>query len=446
MYKKSQKLVEQKIPKLLFQQSLPAAVGMFVMTLYNVVDTIFIGKGVGTLGLAGVAISFPLVMAIGAVAQMLGVGFSSIISRSIGARNCQRAERAFGNYLTVSFLFGLAMTITGLLLFIPLLKFLGASSSVFPYAKDYTSIIILGSIFFVFLAGGNNIIRSTGDAKKAMQAMIISSLVNIILDYIFIFEFGMGIKGAAWATVISWIIGVAYVLGTLLGKNKNIKLQINNLKLDVEIVKEGLLIGLSSFARQISSSVMMLFLNKSLSIYSTDLIIAAFGIIMRILMLVLMPIVGLVQGLMPIIGANHGARNFERTYNATMLAIKVATTISMISYMIILLFPDFLVSIFTSDVALIESSKDILRIIVIGIPLVGFQMVAGGFYQALGRAKQALFISLLRQIFLFVPLMLIFPFFWGLEGIFYAFPVADILSAVITFYIFRKSFSQLKRV
>src|SRR5680860_109180 len=438
--KRSEKLIEDKIPKLLLQQSLPAIVGMSVMTLYNVVDTIFVGRGVGTLGLAGVALCFPLTMMIGAVAQMLGVGFSSIISRSIGARDCQKAQKSFGNFMTISLIFGIAMTILGILLFIPLLKVLGASSSVFPYAKDYAGVIILGSIFFIFLSGGNNIIRSTGDAKKAMQAMLISALLNIILDYIFIFQFEMGIKGAAWATVISWIVGLFYVLKTLLAKNSTIKIKLVDLKLNFIIVKEGLLIGLSSFARQFSSSVMMVLLNKSLSIYSSDLVIAAFGIIMRILMLVLMPIVGLVQGLLPIIGANYGAKKFERTHYATILAIKITTVMSTIAFAVILIFPNQLVSIFTADELLIESSKNFLKIIVIGLPVVGFQMVVGGFFQALGKARQALFISLLRQVFLFVPLILILPLFWGLDGIYFAFPISDILSAIIAYYVFRKSF------
>jgi len=438
--KRSEKLIEDKIPKLLLQQSLPAIVGMSVMTLYNVVDTIFVGRGVGTLGLAGVALCFPLTMMIGAVAQMLGVGFSSIISRSIGARDCQKAQKSFGNFMTISLIFGIAMTILGILLFIPLLKVLGASSSVFPYAKDYAGVIILGSIFFIFLSGGNNIIRSTGDAKKAMQAMLISALLNIILDYIFIFQFEMGIKGAAWATVISWIVGLFYVLKTLLAKNSTIKIKLVDLKLNFIIVKEGLLIGLSSFARQFSSSVMMVLLNKSLSIYSSDLVIAAFGIIMRILMLVLMPIVGLVQGLLPIIGANYGAKKFERTHYATLLAIKITTVMSTIAFAVILIFPNQLVSIFTADELLIESSKNFLKIIVIGLPVVGFQMVVGGFFQALGKARQALFISLLRQVFLFVPLILILPLFWGLDGIYFAFPISDILSAIIAYYVFRKSF------
>jgi len=443
---RTRKLIEQKIPKLLFQQSLPAAVGMFAMTLYNVVDTIFIGRGVGVLGLAGVTICFPLVIMIGSVAQMIGVGFSSIISRSIGSRDFRRAEKVFGNFLAISVVFGLIMTILGIIFFIPLLEVLGASSEIFPFARDYANIIILGAIFFVFLSGGNNIIRSTGESKKAMQAMIISSLINIVLDYIFIFEFGMGIKGAALATVISWIVGAAYVLGTLLGKNNNIKVKFNNLKLDIVIVKESLLIGLSSFARQISSSVMMIILNKSLSIYSTDLAIAAFGIIMRILMLVLMPIVGLVQGLMPIIGVNYGAGKFHRIHSATLLAIKIATIISTIAFAIILIFPDSLVSVFTSDELLIESTKNFLRIIVIGLPLVGFQMIVGGFYQALGKAKQALFVSLLRQVIIFIPLMLILPLFWGVYGIYFAFPIADILSTIIILYIFRRSFRLLKKV
>lgn len=440
------KLIEQKIPKLLFQQSLPAVIGMFVMTMYNVVDTIFIGKGVGTLGLAGVAICFPLIMSVGAVSQMIGVGFSSIISRNIGAHDYKIAEKAFGNFITMSFLVGVIMTILGVIFFIPLLKILGASSSVFPFARDYISIIIIGIIFFVFFAGGNNIIRSTGNAKKAMQAMMVSAFLNIILDYIFIFELDLGIKGAALATVISWIVGVLYVLKVLFVKNNHLKIGLNHLKLDFKIVKKSLAIGFSSFSRQISSSIITVFVNKSLSIYSNDLAIAAFGIIMRILMLILMPIFGIVQGLMPIIGANYGAGEFKRTRSATLLAMRVSTVISILAFIVIMLIPEYLFSFFTSDQLLIQSSSKFLRIIAIGLPLIGFQMIVGGFYQALGKIRQALFISLLRQIILFIPLILILPSIFGVNGIYFAFPIADVLAAIITFYVFKKSYQALKEL
>ncbi len=443
MFKKNKLLLEEKISKLLLRQSLPAAVGMLVMTLYNIVDTIFIGRGVGVEGLTAVALSFPLIMLIGSVAQSFGVGFSSIISRALGAQDYERAHRALGTFLSLALIAGIFFSgIFGLFLK-SILVFLGASSVVLPLAYEYAHIVVLGSIFFIFTAGGNNIIRSIGEARVAMQAMILSALTNVFLDTLFIFYFKMGIAGAAWATAIAWSISSFYIYSYLFIRNGSFKLKLHHFSLKLSLIKEGMAIGASSFARQVSNSVMSVVLNKSLAIYGSDLAIAAFGIIMRVAMLILMPVFGIVQGMQPIIGSNYGARQIKRVKAVTILAIKTATVFCFLAFSVVFIFPKQLVGIFTSDYDLLTYSVRTLRIFILVFPLVGFNSVAGGFFQALGRAKPALFIALLRQIIVLIPLMLILPLFLGLDGLYYSFPIADITTVTITFFIFLYNYKNL---
>lgn len=443
MFKKNKLLLEEKISKLLLRQSLPAAVGMLVMTLYNIVDTIFIGRGVGVEGLTAVALSFPLIMMIGAVAQSFGVGFSSIISRSLGAHDYEKAHRALGAFLSLALFAGLFFSgIFGLFLR-SILSFLGASQVVLPLAYKYAHIVILASIFFIFTAGGNNIIRSIGEARIAMQAMILSALTNVFLDSVFIFYFKMGISGAAWATAIAWTMSFLYIYSYLFFRSGSFKLKWRHFHLKLNLIKEGMAIGVSSFARQVSTSLMSVVLNKSLAIYGSDLAIAAFGIIMRVAMLILMPVFGIVQGMQPIIGANFGAKQIKRVKEVTILAIKIATMFCAFAFLIVFIFPKQLVNIFSSDVDLISYSAKTLRIFILVFPLVGFNSIAGGFFQALGKAKPALFIALLRQIVTLIPLMLILPLFFGIKGIYYSFPIADIITVSITFFIFKHSYKSL---
>lgn len=440
---RNEKLIEERIPKLLLQQSLPAAVGMLVMTLYNVVDSIFIGRGVGTAGLAGVSLSFPLLMFIGAVAQAFGVGFSSVISRSMGEKAYDKAKWAFGNYLVLSMSASFLLLVIGSIFLGDIIKLLGASENLFAYAYDYAQIIIWGAMFFVFLQGSNAILRSLGRAKKAMISMIIASVSNIILDWIFIFYLEMGIAGAAWATFLSWLIGAIYVGNSLFGSKGHFRISFRDLAIKFWLIREVFWLGASSFVRQFSSSLMMVVLNLSLVYYANDLALAAFGIMMRIMMMTLMPIMGIVQGMMPIIGTNYGAREITRTREALKLSIKSATIFATLAFLIIMLFAPQLFSIFTSDTELITKYQNVLRIIVIGLPLIGSQSVIGGFYQALGRAKPAFIISMLRQIFLFIPLMIVLPLFIGVLGVYIAFPIADTLATIIAFVVLRHTLKKL---
>ncbi len=443
MFKKNKILLEEKISKLLLRQSLPAAIGMLVMTLYNIVDTIFIGKGVGTIGLTAVALSFPVIMMIGAVAQSFGVGFSSIISRSLGTKDYEKAHRALASFLILSLLAGIFFSSIFGLFLKNIFIFFGASVLVLPLALEYARIIVFASIFFIFTAGGNNILRSIGEAKIAMQAMIISALINVAFDYFFIFVLKMGMAGAAWATVIAWIFSFSYIYFYIFGKGGNFKLKFDHFRFRAKIIREGLSIGVSSFARQISTSLMSVILNKSLAFYGSDLAIASFGIIMRVAMLILMPVFGVVQGMQPIIGSNYGAKQIKRVKEVVILAIKVASVFCFFSFLLVFIFPKQLIGIFSSDNDLLVYTMKALRIFILVFPLVGFQSIVGGFYQSLGRAKPALFISMLRQIVILIPLMIILPLFFGLNGLYFSFPIADTIAVIITFFVFRYSYVRL---
>jgi Na+-driven multidrug efflux pump len=254
----------------------------------------------------------------------------------------------------------------------------------------------------------------------------------------------MGIAGAAWATFLSWFLGGVYVANALFGGNGHFKISFSDLILKSWLLREVVGLSLSSFARQFSSSLMMMVLNLSLVYYSDDLALAAFGIMMRIVMMTIMPIMGIVQGSMPIIGTNYGALELGRVRETLKLSIKVATIFSFISFLIIMFSSSFLLSIFTSDKELIEGYKNVLRIIVIGLPLIGSQAVIGGFYQALGRAKPAFIISMMRQIILFIPLMLVLPLFFNVKGIYFSFPISDIMAAIISFLVLNHTLKEFK--
>lgn len=446
MANKNKILLTEKISSLLFKQSLPAIIGMIVMSLYNVIDTIFIGQGVGTLALAGVTISMPLIMGFSAVSQALGIGFSSIISRALGAKNYTKVHQTLGNFLILSISIGIILTLGLSFSLKSLLPLFGASPEVFAYAFEYAQIVVWGGFFFILFTGSIAIIRSIGEAKAVMFIMIASTIVNIGLDYLFIFPMNMGLAGAAWATVIAWVMGTVISAWYIIGPKSHFKLKLEDFRFKINIVKEALALGFSSFARQISSTLEMIILNKSLSYYGSDILIAGFGIIMRLGMLGLMPIVGIVQGMQPIAGANFGARKFARVKSLTKMSIKYATIFSCFSFVMVMLFPRQLLQIFTSDPEVINSTAKALRIFALGLPLVGFQVIAGGFYQALGFAKKAFLITTLRQTVLLIPLLIILPLVWQLNGLFASFPIADYLSVIITFIIFQQTYRNLQKL
>ena len=439
-------LADDNIGKLLFKLSAPATLGMFVMTLYNVVDTIFIGHAVGRLGIAGISIVFPFQMFVMAIGQTLGIGGASLISRSLGAGNIEKAERTLGNVIFSVVIFGISLALFGSFFIDKILMVFGATETILPYAREYMQIILFGTILFTFLMTSNNIIRSEGKAKVAMGTMIISAVINIILDPIFIFGFKMGVRGAAIATVIAQLISVIYIIFFFLSGKSILKFKLINLKLNFPILKEVFAIGASAFARQSAQSFLIIILNNSLGLYGGDLSIAVFGVISKLIRFIIMPIFGIAQGLQPIAGFNYGAKKYQKAWKAIKLALISGVTISTLGSLLVISIPKTLMMIFTKDTELINQGVHSLKLFIIAFPLVGFQVVGSTVFQAFGKAIPALFLSLSRQILFLIPLILILPRFFHLDGIWLAFPVSDVLATIVTLMMLYRENKKFKKL
>jgi putative MATE family efflux protein len=424
-------LADDHIGRLLFKLSTPAIIGMFVMALYNLVDTVFVGRGVGALGIAGITIVFPIQMFVMAIAQMLGIGGASIISRALGARDPERADRTFCNVLTGVLILGVSLALLGNVFIDQLLRLFGATGTILPYARDYAQIILFGTIFFSFAMASNNIVRSEGRATIAMTTMIISAVLNMILDPIFIFGFGWGIKGAAGATVISQAVTVFYLLYYFSSGKSSLRIRWRCFRIHPQIFREVLAIGAASFIRQISGSIMVMIMNNTLSVYGGDLSIAVFGILHRLLMLVSMPLFGIAQGLQPIVGYNYGARQYHKARHVLRLANYSTSLIALVGAIVIYLVPKLFFQLFSTDAQLIQEGVSSIRIFILAVPLLGFQVVGATLFQSLGKAKEAILLTVSRQILLIV-LILLLPGFFALKGIWASFPITDFIFLFVT--------------
>lgn len=429
----SQMLAKESIGKLLLKLSAPAIVGMMVQSLYNLVDTIFVGRGVGEMAIAGLTIVFPIQLLVMAVAQAIGIGGASIISRSLGAGDMDRAERTLGNMMALVLVISAFITVLGYVFMVPILKLFGATETILPYSIDYMKTIILGTIFFTFAMTSNNIVRAEGNAKVAMVTMFISAGLNIVFDPIFIFVFNMGIQGAALATVLAQAVTVVYLVYYFLKGQSTVRFKFPNLKLNRKIVFETFAIGSSSFAKQVSGSINAIILNNSLGFYGGDSAIAIYGVINRLIMFTFMPMIGVVQGMLPIVGFNYGAKQYERVKQTISLSIKVTTIMSVFGFTLLMFFPKLLFSLFNSDPSFIADGSYAMRIIILALPLIGFQVVGAAMFQSIGRAVPSLVLSMSRQILFLIPLVLILPLFFQINGLWAAFPLADILASGVTF-------------
>jgi putative MATE family efflux protein len=428
---RSKQLGEESIGKLLLKFSIPAIVGMLVNALYNVVDRIFIGQ-VDTLALSGVTITFPISIIIMAFGMLVGIGAAALISIRLGQQKKEEAEHILGNAFTLIIIISLMVTAIGLIFLEPMLLKFGASSETLPYAKQYITIILIGVVFQTIGFGLNNTIRAEGNPRIAMYTMLIGGILNTILDPIFIFVFHMGVKGAAIATVISQIVNTIWVLYYFLGGKSVLKIHYKNLKLDIKVVKSIFAIGMSPFLMQLAASLVTIISNKSLVEYGGDVALGAMGAIMSIAMLVLMPIFGINQGCQPIIGYNYGAQKYDRVKRALKLAILAATSVTTTGFIIIQLFPKQLISIFNKDPKLISIGVQGIRIYLFMIPVIGFQIISSNYFQAIGKAKISIFLSLSRQVIILIPLLFILPKFFGLNGVWVSSPSADALSSILT--------------
>ncbi len=439
-------LGNQNITKLLIKFSTPAIIGMVTNALYNLVDTIVLGRGVGTLAIAGLAIGFPIQMISLAIGQTVGIGAASIISRSLGAGNYEKAYKTAGNSFLTSIALGIIMLVLGLIFIKPLLLLFGATDTILPYADEYMRIIFLGSPFFIFAVSSNNIARSEGSPMIAMTSMMIGAILNIILDPIFVFIYGWGIAGAAYATIISQFVSFVFLAAYFLSKKNILRIKVKHLYPDIKILFETFAVGSASFARQATGSILAIILNNSLKVYGGDLYIAIFGVINRVMMFMFMPVFGIVQGLQPIIGFNFGARKMQRVKRAMFEATIVITIMMTLGFLIMQIFPSFVLSVFSKDTLLIQKGAPIMRIVLAMIPIIGIQIVGATYYQAVGKSLEAMFFSMARQVIFFIPLILTIPIFLRLTGVWLSFPIADLLSTILTVVWLMKEFKMLTEV
>ena len=427
-------LGEEKISKLLLKFSLPAIVGMMVNALYNVVDRIYIGNSpeLGTAGIAGITIGFPIMIISLAMGVLFGVGGATNFSMNLGRKKYEEAENTLGNALVLLISAGLLFMILVQINLKTILLFFGASKDVLPYSLEYMRIITLGAPFHIVSVGLNHFIRADGNPKLAMYTMFLGAGTNIVLDPIFIYGFNMGMAGAAWATIISQFFSFVWVVSYFLGKQSKNKLQLKYMKLKLNLVKRITTLGLPGFFLQLASSLLNATLNKNLFLYGGDIAVSGMGVINSIQTLLLMPIVGLNQGAQPIISFNYGAGKFDRAKEAVKLAIKTATIIVTSGFIVTRLFPVQLISLFNRDPDLIDFGRSAIFAWFLCFPVVGFQVVAANFFQAIGRPKSSMFLTLTRQLILLIPAIMVFPKLWGLEGLLYAAPFADFLSFLLT--------------
>ncbi|HHU36044.1 MAG TPA: MATE family efflux transporter [Treponema sp.] len=421
-----------KIPRLLLQFSLPAIVGLLVNALYNIVDSIFVGRGVGDLGLAGVTVSFPIVMGFMAVTMLIGMGATALISLRLGQKRGEDAEKIIGNAFVLLVVLGLSLTVFGLIFLKPILLFFGASPDVLPYATDYMRIILLGTVFMAIGGGMNNFIRAEGNPRIAMNTMLIGTVTNIILDYVFIFIFKWGIKGAAAATVISYSVTSTWVLYHFLRGKSKLKIRRKNLKLNRLIVKGIVIIGFPTFVLQVTGSIQQLILNRSLAYYGGDAALAVIGIIMSVVMFLVMPAMGISQGAQPIIGYNFGANKIRRVKHTLVLSIISATGIVAIGFVVSKIWPRWIIGLFTESPELIEMGSYAMGVFFRFLPLVAMQMISSSYFQAVGKPTQATLLGLSRQVFIFIPLLFILPYFKGLDGVWLSGPYSDLGAFIFT--------------
>jgi len=429
------RLGTDSVGKLLLHYSLPAIIGMTASSLYNIIDRVFIGNGVGPLAISGLALTMPLMNLTIAFGAMIGAGASTMVSIRLGQQRKTDATNILGNTLILNFIIGSAITVLGLLFLDPILLAFGASKATLPYARDFMQIILLANLFNHNFIGLNNVMRASGYPKKAMWSSLLTVVVNICLAPVFIFVFHWGIRGAATATAIAQLCGFFWVMLHFMNKSSFLHFQRGFFKLKKRIIRDILSIGLSPFMMNLGASLVAMVINISLSKYGgeqSDMAIGAFGIVNSVSLLFIMIVMGLNMGMQPIAGYNFGARRNDRVLKVYKLTVAAATIITTLGFAIALLFPTAIVSAFTNNAELIAQSKVALRFVMLMFPIIGFQMVTTNYFQSIGKASLAIMLSLSRQFIFLIPFLLILPHFFGLNGVWMAIPGSDFFACLIT--------------
>ena len=435
----------EPIGKLLMQYAIPAIIAMTATSLYNMVDSIFIGHGVGPLAISGLAITFPFMNLGAAFGAMVGVGASTLISVKLGQRDYSTAQTVLGNVITLNVIIGVVYSIVCLLFLDPILYFFGASADTIGYARDFMEVILLGNIFTHMYLGLNAVLRAAGHPQKAMYATINTVIINTILAPIFIYGFEWGIRGAAIATVIAQIISLTWQFKILTNKNELLHLRKGIYRLQSHIVKNMVAIGLSPFCMNVASCFIVIFINKGLKEYDGDLAIGAYGIVNRLAFICVMIVMGITQGMQPIAGYNYGAQQYQRVTKVLKLSIWGATAITTLTFLVGELMPELAASIFTTDQGLISRAAEGFRIVVLVFPIVGFQMVTSNFFQSIGMANKAIFLSLTRQLLFLLPCLIILPRFMGAAGIWWSMPISDLIASIVAGVLLYKQFQLFKK-
>ncbi len=431
--RKVRELEFEHIPKLMWRFFLPAFAGVIVNSLYNIVDRIFIGHGVGAMALSGLSAVFPIMVIMMAFGMLIGMGAGVRVSINMGKKDFTRAEKVLGNAFVLMIVMAVAIMGIGFAIKDPLLQFFGVNTETFEYANEYLNIILFGSVFNIVGYSLNNLIRSEGSARVAMVSMLISAGLNIILDPIFIFWLDMGVAGAAYATVISQFVLCIWVIAHFRSTRSVIRLRWRNFRVHWDIVWYIVTIGFAPFSMQMASSLVFGTFNVQLVKYGGDLAVGAMGVVMSIAMLMVMTIIAINMAAQPIIGFNFGAKNYQRVKQTLVIGVVFATVISVFGFLVGELFPRTIIKLFNNDSQeLLDIGTRGLRIFLLALPLVGFQIITGNYFQSTGKAGLSALISLLRQVIVLLPILMVLPKYLGLDGVWLAGPISDTVSALIT--------------
>lgn len=436
----------QKIGKLLKQYALPAIIAQIAASLYNMVDSIFIGQGVGPLAISGLAVTFPLMNLSTAFGTLVGAGAATMLSVLLGQKNYTAANKVLGNVVSLNVIIGVVFMIVALIFIDPILYFFGASENTLPYAKEYMKVILYGNVITHLYFGLNAAMRSTGNPRKAMGLTIFTVILNAILDPIFIFVLDMGIAGAAWATVIAQTAAFFVVMSHFNDRKKEVHFEKGIFRLDMRVAKDSLAIGFGPFLMNSAACLVSLFINQQLRKYSGDLGIGAYGICNRINFMFIMICMGLNQGMQPIAGYNYGARKYSRVKEVYWKTARLAVVVTVLGFLVTELFPRAVTGIFTNDAQLLDLSSSGIRIMNIMLPIVGFQIVSSNLFQSLGMVRKSIILSLSRQLLFLLPCLYFLPLAFADKGIWMSYPVADGLASILTIILLGRLLKKLGKL
>ena len=436
---RAEQLGLKPIPQLLIQQAVPASIGILVMSLNILIDTVFVGQWIGPNAIAAINVVLPVSFFIGALGMAIGIGGSSIISRALGDQNIEKALKTFGNQSTLTLLFTVGFVIIGLSFIETLIPLFGGKGALYAPAKIYYTIVLYGVPLLGFCMMGNNVVRAEGKPRYAMYAMMLPSVSNLTLDVVFIYIFDWGMAGAAWATTISYGVCALYLLYYFNSSKSELHLQRTHFNLQKSIVQQIGALGSVTLARQAVVSIVVLLVNNILFRYGGETTVAVYAIISRSLMFALFPVLGITQGFLPIAGYNYGAKNFDRVREVINTTLLYATVLASIIFSLIMVFTEAFVTIFTNDPNVLAQTPEAMRWVFAATPIIGIQLIGAAYFQAIGKALPALLLTLTRQGFFLIPLIFILPPYFDVFGVWLAFPIGEAIATVITaFFLFRE--------